>query len=136
MAIYRIIPPGDVDLTAVNPVTGKRTLVMLTGAAYARQKIMVRLKFFFKEWFRNQREGIPYYDDVFIVGPDLDHIRSIYRKVILSVQEVDTVTKIDLVFDRVSRTLAVEFEAQLVTGGVLAVRQPDPPFVISIPRTA
>ncbi len=136
MTIYRIIPPGDIDLGPPDLITAKRSPILISGAQYARQKIMVRLKFFEKEWFIDQRQGVPYYSEVYRVNPNLDRIRTIYRKVILSVQEVETVDKLTLAFDRKLRTLGIEFDASLVAGGVLSVRQPDPPFIITLPRAA
>ncbi len=135
-AIYRVIPIGDLELTDPDPITGKRRVKMVTGAQYARQKIAARLRFFEREWFVDQRQGVPYYTEVYVMNPNLDRIRTMYKKIILSVQEVVSVDKIKLTFDPKARALAVEFDASLVEGGVLAVRQPDPPFIITLPRAA
>lgn len=136
MAVYRIIPPGDVLLGPKDPTTGKRRIVMYSGVDYVRQKIAVRLKFFLGEWFRDTRQGVPWFRDVLVQNPDLNVIRSVYRAVILSVQEVSSVDRIDLVWTKPLREVAVEFDATLVAGGVLLVRQPDPPFIIQVQRAA
>lgn len=136
MAVYRIIPPGDILLSPRDPATGKRRVVMFSGVDYVRQKIATRLKFFLGEWFLDQREGVPWFRDVLVQNPDLNIIRSVFRAVILSVQEVATVERIDLVWDKPFRTVAVDFRARLVDGGVVLVRQPDPPFIIQVQRAA
>lgn len=136
MSVVRIIPVGDIELSARDPITGKRRVVMNRGPRYVRQKIAARLRFFLGEWFLDTRLGVPYYRDVLITNPDLNVVRSIFRQVILSVQEVASLDKLELSFDSESRALAIEFDASLVAGGVLLVRQPDPPFIIQVQRAA
>lgn len=133
MALYRKIPAGDIEFEVVN---GKLRPRMVTGAEYTKIKIAQRLKFFLGEWFRDKRQGVPYFRDVFVKNPDVDLIRSIFRKVILSVQEVAEVTRVVTNYDRANRILAVEFEARLVEGGVLVIRQPDPAFIIDLAKAA
>ncbi len=132
MAVYRIVPAGDIAL--VRKENGKRDLALLAGPAFVKMKISQRLKFFLGEWFLNVLEGVPFYAVVLVKNPDLDLVRSLYRRVILSVQEVASVTNLTLYFDGDSRRLSVAFDAQLVTGGILAVRAPDPAFVIDFSK--
>jgi hypothetical protein len=136
MTVYRIIPAGDIELSARSPITGKRRVVMNTGPRYVRQKIASRLRFFLGEWFLDTRLGVPYYRDVLIANADLSIVRSIFREVILSVPEVASLDKLTLAFDTEARALAIEFDASLVAGGVLLVRQPDRPFIIHLQRAA
>lgn len=121
---------------AVGTYTRKRRILMVSGAEYVRQKIACRLKFFLGEWFLDLREGVPYYRDVFVQNPDLNLIRSIFRAVILSVQDVQGVTALTLAYDPRLRTLGVAFTALLATGETLVVRQPDKAFIISVQRAA
>ncbi len=134
MAIFVIIPPGDIKLTPKDPITGKRSVAIVTGVGYVRQKISTRLRFFLGEWFLDQREGVPYYRDVFVKNPDLAVIRSVFRQVIQSVQEVREIRTLTVAYNRADRTLGVSFDVRLVGGGVLVVRQPDAPFIISVER--
>jgi hypothetical protein len=136
MAVWRLIPVGDLLLSDPDPVTGKRAPVMLTGAEYVRQTISTRLKFFQGEWFNDMREGVPYYVDLFIPNPDPNRLSSMFRKILLSVQEVASVKRLTVKLDLRSRVAALEFDVQLVAGGVLKVRQPDPPFIVTLPRSA
>ena len=135
MTVWRVIPAGDVELGPVK-ANGKRSISLVTGPRYVRQKIAARLNFFLDEWFLDRRLGVPYYRDVLLMNPDLDIARSVFRTVILSVQEVATVDKLTLAFDTKDRTLAMEFDAPLVAGGILHVRQPDSPFIIRVQRKA
>lgn len=135
MTVWRVIPTGDVEL-GPKKANGKRSIVLVSGPRYVRQKIAARLNFFLDEWFLDRRLGVPYYRDVFLQNPDLDITRSVFRSVILSVQEVAAVDKLTLAYAPKERTLAVEFDAPLVSGGILQVRQPDAPFIIRVQRKA
>ena len=135
MTVWLVIPPGDLELSS-NPVTGKVSFVLIKGAPAVRQKIASRLKFFLGEWFLDTRLGMPYYRDVYGQGVSLDVIRSLIRACILSVPEVAAITKLTLTHDVEARAVAIEFNAQLVEGGVLAVAQPDLPFILSLQRAA
>lgn len=128
MAIVRLIPRGDIAIE-------NDRFVILTSKAYVRQKIATRMKFFLGEWFNNRLEGVPYYRDVLGKGTDLDLAKSVFRNVITSVQEVASVPLLTLAPRKAKRELAVEFDAVLVEGGVLSVRQPDPAFIISTTNT-
>lgn len=127
MTLYRIIPAGDLDLGP--NLQG----VLLRGSAYVRQKISQRLKFIQGEWFADQRLGVPYYEDIFAKNPNLDIVRTILLNALLSVQEVGSVDWLTFSLTNETRQLAISFQANLVSGGVLLVRQPDPPFIITVP---
>lgn len=127
MAIYRVIPAGDIDLGP------DRRGVLLRGPEFVRTKLSQRLRFFLGEWFIDRRQGVPYFQDVFVKNPDLDVVRAIFRQVMVSIQEVSSIPMLDLTYDSGARRLAVSFDAHLVAGGVLQVRQPDPPFIIQLP---
>lgn len=132
MTVFLVIPPGDIELS--EPVNGKRSIVLVSGPEYVKQKLSSRLRFFLGEWFLDQRLGVPYFRDVLGQNPQLEVVRSIFRQVILSVQEVTTINRLDLAYDKDERTLGVSFECALVGGGVLDVRQPDPLFIVQVQR--
>lgn len=52
---------------AIDPVTKKMMLPvqLVTGPAYTRQAVSIRLKFFLGEWFLDLTAGIPYYQRIF-----------------------------------------------------------------------
>lgn len=134
MAIGRLIPPGDVKLSPHPTKPGKRRVTLVSGPDYVRQKLSTRLKFFLGEWFRDLRQGIPYYRDVFIMNPDLAVIRGVYRAAILSVDEVVSLDSLSVSYNRASRTLAPSFAARTVDNNLIVVRQPDQAFIIDVAR--
>ncbi len=125
MALIRIIPKGVLRLD------GGKT-VLLSGAEYVRQKLASRFRWWKGEWFLNLNEGVPYRREVFVVDPDLDVIRALFRSIVRSVVEVASVTRFDLVFDPTTRELSFDFEVTLITGDVLTVTPDDDLFLLTL----
>jgi len=131
--LFRVIPSGDVDIQ-------NGQLVLLSGLAYARQKLSTRFKFFLGEWFLDQRDGIPYFRSVFVQNPDMRVVRSVFRQVALSIKGndgnpiVSSLPKFDVLFTPVARKLAFDFSAILDSGELLTVPPTDDAFIIALPR--
>ena len=104
-------------------------LKLVTGADEKAQKIKNRLRLFRGEWFLDTRLGTPWYKVVFVKNPDLDLIRRLFRKVILSVEGVSDVQTLDLQWDRAARTLSYSFEA-VADDGTPIVGSSEQPFII------
>jgi hypothetical protein len=129
MAVIRIIPAGDLELK-----NGDLVVLGYTDATriqFIRQKIASRFKFFINEWFLDQREGIPYYRDVFVKRPNIPLIRSLFRRVLIKTTGVLDVPRMSLVYDSANRSLAFDFQAR-VTGGEVVVRPEDADFIVSV----
>ena len=119
------IPAGDLALE-------NGTLAFCSGAAFYRQKLAARFKFFLGEWFLDARQGIPYYQSVFVKNPDLDLIRSLFRKVILTTPGIKQIKTFSLSYDPAARSLAFAFHALLVGDEAIIVRPQDRDFIIDL----
>lgn len=87
---------------------------LLTGADAVAQHLEFRLAFFQGEWFRDQRIGIPYLQQIFAVkNPNLVAIRGVFRIAITTTPGVEQLERIDLTFDRSTRELRLDFSAKL-----------------------
>lgn len=129
MAVLRTIPAGD--LAIVNGNLLVYGLTDDTRRLYIRQKLSSRFKFFLNEWFLDQREGIPYYRDVFVRNPNLPLIRSLFMRVLKKTTGVVSVTSFSLAYDQTLRQLTFDFQAT-VDGGVITVRPEDADFLVSV----
>jgi hypothetical protein len=112
---------GDLDLT------GHR-LNLISGSDAIRQQVIIRCKFFYEEWFLDERLGIPYFRDILIKNPNLDLVRSLYRQTILGTPGVATLPTLDLDLDTATRELTVTFVATTDTGETLEFQ----PFIVGI----
>lgn len=126
MAVFRIIPAGDLDLINGSPY-------YIDGPAYVRQKLSARFKFFLGEWFLNQVEGVPYYRDVFVHDPNIDVIASTFKRVILKCPGVLSLASYSMSFDPVARSLSFSFQA-VADGGVITVAPGDVDFIVDVNR--
>lgn len=126
MAVLALIPSGDLAL-----VNGDFSFI--EGTKFTRQKLAARFQFFKGEWFLDQRQGLPYFRDVFVKNPNLDLIRSLFQKVIVDTPGIASVSNLQLVFDPGARTLAFSFTAKLKNGGAPFVVTPeDRDFLVDI----
>lgn len=120
---------NDLELVT-DPVTGKRNL------SYERDQVVAgilklyrRFRFFEGEWFLDTRQGVPYYKYFFVKNPDFTILRTLVRKVILSVKVIATVDSVPFAYTNATRTAEFSFEAtavdgRKVSGGV------DKPFIV------
>jgi hypothetical protein len=115
------LPGNDLDLT------GHR-LRLVTGEQAIEQNLRVRLRFFLGEWFLDTQQGIPYWRDIFIKGPNLLLIRSIFRNAILNTEGISEVTSITATLNSAERRLYLNFAATMDTGATLVYE----PFIIEI----
>jgi hypothetical protein len=95
-------------------------LVLISDAERVAQQIKIKLKSFLGEWFLDTTYGVPYWEDILIKNPSLDHIRNILRQQILDVDDVFAVTALSLTLNNQSRTLTVDFVAETTYGLVTA----------------
>lgn len=75
-----------------------------------RQKINIRLQWFFQEWRWDDEAGIPYFEYLFIKNPDLDQIKEIIEEQIFNVDEVTEVNDVSIEIDNKSREAAITYE--------------------------
>ncbi len=105
---------GDLKLT-----NGQIRLTQTFKQAVA-QHLRIRLQFFFGEWFLDAREGIPYFQRIFVKAPDLGKISGIFRRVILETPGVVALDNLTLDFNAATRILAISsFNAKLDTNETL-----------------
>jgi len=106
MSAFHIAQDGDILLT-----NGKITIEQDPFFA-AAIKLRNRFLFFRGEWFLDTREGVPYFQLVFVKNPDLNVISRLFTDIILSLDPVIvSVTRMDLYFQSASRDLVIDFEA-------------------------
>lgn len=91
-------------------------LMLIDNAERIGQQIKITLQFWFKEWFLDTTQGIPYLEHICVKNPNLQHIRQIFRNAILSVPGVDSVTELTLNVDAKTRILEVTYTANTSEG--------------------
>jgi hypothetical protein len=107
-------------------------LTTVTGLDAIAQHVKVRLLFFKGEWELNLDEGVPYWTDILVVGPDLRAVESLLRQVVLGTPGISSIVSFSLDHDRSARTLSLVFEA-ITTDGLVLTSSDFGPFILEVP---
>ena len=75
------------------------------------QSITVRLKWFFKEWRFNKELGVPYFEEILVKNPSELKVKQIIRDEVLSVEEVEEISDIELTVQP-NRTALITFKVK------------------------
>jgi hypothetical protein len=127
---------GYAATVAFDPATNDvhfSSLQIAKGDDAIAQKVRQVLGFWLGEWFLDIRLGIPYLRESggIIFGfknPNIPAIKSVFRKALLKVQQINQVQSLDLTLDRPSRQGSLDFVAILDDGRTLTAK--DEPFIV------
>lgn len=105
---------------------------IVRGVEAIRLRLLSRLRFFKREWFLDLRQGVPYFEAVFVRNPDVSLVQSIFRRAILMTPGVQSIARMVTSFDTSTRTFTIDPLEIVLTGGVVFRAQPDE-FIIALP---
>jgi len=83
------------------------------------QRLKVRLKFFFTEWFLNRTAGVPYLQSILEKGSDIQQVENILKTVIIETPRVIQLTSFTLDYNNFSRQLIVDFSVLTDDGPIV-----------------
>jgi hypothetical protein len=126
MSAFAQTVTGDLDISTGN-LRIERDLAQTTA-----WKLTNLFSFFKGEWFMDTRQGVPYFQYVFITNPNLPVIGTIFNRVARSAPGVATVRAMNLAFTPRTRFLNASFEAVTNSGAVI-VGGPGIPFIVKTP---
>lgn len=93
-------------------------LPLVTGIEEIRQWVGQILRSFQGDWFLDLDLGMPYYQTIFKKATTISDIEGVFIDTISSIPSILEITKFDLDFDAVNRSLNVIFTAR-TTDGIL-----------------
>lgn len=82
------------------------------------QDILQRISMFLGEWFMDNTQGTPWFQQILVKNPDQANIDGIFRNIILGTPGVLSLTSYSFSPDTSARTLAVRFNALTASGKV------------------
>lgn len=115
---------GDLDISSGN------LQVESSVAQVTAWKLSNLFAFFKGEWFLDQRQGVPYFQYVFISNPSLAVIGNLFRQVCQSAPGVASVTSLALDYQPRYRNLTANMVVQ-TDDGVTLVGGVGQPFVLA-----
>lgn len=107
------------DDTTHDLVTKAGDLVLADKALQIRQNVKQNLLFFLGEWFLNIKQGLPYFQFIFVKGPNLDLIQVIFRNSILGTTGILELNQFELSYAAGTRELNIEFDARSTDGQIV-----------------
>lgn len=113
MSAFAQTSTGDLDISSGN-LRVEQDIPQCTA-----WKLTNLFSFFKGEWFRDQRQGVPYFQYVMVSNPNLPLIGTIFERVIRSAPAVAAVPSIALNFQSRQRTLGAAFTAVTDSGAVI-----------------
>lgn len=108
-----------------DPATGDAVIPFrwLRGAPAVVQRIRTRFQFWRREWFLDQRIGVPYRERILVKGVANSTVVAIFREVLLRTPGVATVQDFTAVLDRQMRHLDTSFRATLRDGAIVTAER-------------
>jgi hypothetical protein len=95
-------------------------LVLVTDVAEAAAiQLRNRFRFVKGEYFLDTRQGVPYFQTVFVKNPDVLLIKQLFRSIILGTPGVRSLLEISTTFDSKLRHLSFSFRALADTGKII-----------------
>lgn len=129
LSLVETIDADNPDVHDLRLTDGQLALVDGVGAIV--QNIRIRLQFFLGEWFLDLREGLPYFQEILVKGPNLGRVRALFRAAILETPGVSLVDLLDLDLDAPTRVLTVTFRATLDDGTIIDSAE-YAPFILEV----
>ena len=74
-----------------------------------RQDVKIRLQWFFEEWRFGPEFGLPYFEEVFVKNPNVDHIAQIVREEAAKAEGVTEVRNVRVTYDNNTRNALIAF---------------------------
>jgi hypothetical protein len=99
----------DILLDEKGDLYFKETDIVLANSV--RQKIKIRLKWFFQEWRWDDEAGLDYFGYIFVKNPNLEQAKELIEEQIFNVDEVTEVNNVSIEIDSLSRKAAITYEA-------------------------
>ncbi len=91
---------GDIALTEEGDIS------LVTSPV---QAVLIKLKWFFKEWVFDPEKGIPWFESILVKDPDIDGIKKRMIREMLDVDDVLEVPRLDISVDPKTRQADIRF---------------------------
>lgn len=96
----------------------KGDLSFTFGSCWLRQKIEVKLRFFYQEWFLDTSKGVDYYGMLFVKNPDINAIDNMIKITVLEIEEVLSMLSYQSSYNAALRTMNINFKVNSIYGEI------------------
>lgn len=110
--------PGYRDLLIINNDLVLTSDANPVGTNPILQDILQRMRFFLGEWFLDNTQGLPYFQQILIKNPDQSKIDAIFSNLILGTPGVLQLSSYSFDSNKAKRVLTVSFNCVTTSGTV------------------
>lgn len=109
---------------AIDQITGSLALLdfdlnLIDDTVQIQQNLIIRLKFILAEWYLDNTQGIPYFEDFFIKNPNQIRIESVLKQEIVNTDGVVELLAFASSYDNQLRKYNVTFAVRTISGEAL-----------------
>lgn len=110
--------PRDLLLDRQNDLVIDKDLQWSKGIAGVIQECRIKMQMFKNEWFLDLDSGIPYWGEILGQKPKLAIAAAgqAFTEALLSVEDVTSVTKMEITYDSAARSLTVRWAVRCTFG--------------------
>lgn len=109
MKDLKLTPAGDLVIEGFD-------LALVDGREQIAQRMKIRLKTFYGEWFLNTEIGVPYFEDILVKNPDPELVAAIFQEQILLDAEITDITSFVSEYDNSIRKMRYTVTVMTVFG--------------------
>ena len=91
---------GDIALTGAGDISLADSPV---------QAVMIKLRWFYRDWVFDPEKGVPWYESILVKKPDIDGIRKRLTREVMEVEAVVEVPEMNIYLDAARREAVVKF---------------------------
>jgi hypothetical protein len=114
--------PNEIDIALNNSgeiyLAPDGDLATVSGRDLVRQRLVSALRLFLGEWYLNEDDGVPYYQQIFVNAPRSNILEAILRRQIMASSDVLSIDSFSMTIDRRLRAVHVDFTVQSTVGPV------------------
>ena len=103
----------DIDIT-----NGQLSLTSAANKNAISQHLKQRLKFYLGEWFLDNRDGVPYIQQILKKAPNPVIVDSAFKKAISETPGIISIQEYDIDINNQTRELQLTFKARTIEGDV------------------
>lgn len=93
-------------------------LSIVSGSQGILQDIIQNISFFLGEWFLDNTQGLPWFQQILVKNPDQSKIDAIFQNAILNTPGVEGLNSYAFTVNSAQRILSLNFTAQTTSGTV------------------
>lgn len=96
-------------------------LSLVKGSDAIAQSVQQRLQMFYQEWFLDNTQGVPYFQNILVKQPNFDVVTATIQNCILATPGITELVGYSYQYTNSTRVLTIAFQAKCTNGQIISV---------------